>query len=205
MAVFATGQAATQFELMQQVTQRNALMMTMLSAYWPLLKISNGENSNLSDGVEAARTITEATDKIVALFPGGTAKGQVPGTRARPEIWSKPEEFQAAVDILKAAATSLQAAAEAGDLAAFETHASRLSRLHARVATASDRRATASSALRNRRKAAQVAFAARGCPIFKTRCPCGASGCAGDAGANAVRRPRCGCPPAPPAVRPCAG
>ena len=121
MLVFVAGHAGAQYELVQIVTQRNALMKTMLSAYWPLQKINNGENSDLSDGGKAARTIAEAADRIVSLFPAGTAKGEVPGTRARPEIWSKPEEFQAAVDLLKDTAGNLQAAAEAGDMAAFKT------------------------------------------------------------------------------------
>lgn len=122
MVLFAltASYAGTQYELVQIVAQRNALMKTMLAAYWPLLKIDNGESSDLAGGAASAKTIAEASGKIGALFPAGTAKGEVPQTRAKPDIWSQPEEFQSAIDTLRKAAASLQAAAEAGDTAAFK-------------------------------------------------------------------------------------
>lgn len=121
LAVLTASYTSAQYELVQIVAQRNALMKKMLSAYWPLLKIKNGESSDLASGAESARAIGEATGKIGALFPAGTAKGEVPQTRAKPDIWSKSEDFQAAVETLGDAAASLQAAAEAGDMAAFKS------------------------------------------------------------------------------------
>jgi len=121
MVAFAAGHAATQYELVQFVAQRNALMKELLSAYWPLLKIKNGESSGLAEAGKATRTIMVAIGRIDALFPPGTAKGEVPQTRARPEIWSEHEDFQAAINSLKEATASLQAAAEASDMAAFKS------------------------------------------------------------------------------------
>lgn len=112
---------SAQYELVQFVAQRNALMKKMLSAYWPLLKIKNGESSDLASAAKSARTIAKEAGKIGPLFPAGTAKGEVPQTRAKPDIWKRPAEFRSAINALKEAATTLQAAAEAGDMAAFKS------------------------------------------------------------------------------------
>ena len=120
IALFAASETMAQQELMQLVTQRNVLMLDMQSAYWPMLAIKKGESTDLEAAAEAARTIGASIDKVTTLFPAGTAKGEIAGTRARPEIWSDAEGFQAAADALKAAAAGAQQAAEAGDIEVFK-------------------------------------------------------------------------------------
>ena len=120
IALFAASGSSSEYELVQLVTQRRAHMFHMQSAYWPLLAIKNGDNTDLAAGAKAARTISDAISKFVTLLPAGTAKGEVPSSRAKPEIWSQPAEFRAAADALNTAAINLVDAAKAGDVAAFK-------------------------------------------------------------------------------------
>ena len=57
----------------------------------------------------------------MALLVPGTARGEAPGARAKPEIWERPEAFVAAVDGLKARAADLADAARTGDQVAYGT------------------------------------------------------------------------------------
>ena len=120
IALFAASETMAQYELMQFVQQRNILMFDMQSAYWPMLAIKKGESTDLSAAAEAAKIIGTSIDKVTTLFPVGTAKGEITGTRARPEIWSDAEGFHAAADALKVAAAGAQEAAEAGDIEVFK-------------------------------------------------------------------------------------
>ncbi len=92
----------------------------MLSAYWPMLAIRKGDSSDLARGAKAARTVLDAMTAFVTLLPAGTSNSDIFKTRAKPEVWSQPEEFQASVNALKIAATALLEASEADDLAAFK-------------------------------------------------------------------------------------
>ena len=63
--------------------------------------------------VEAkAKDIGGTADKIVSLFPKGSTTGK---TKAKPEIWEKPDEFSKAAKNLGKAASELASAAKAGN------------------------------------------------------------------------------------------
>jgi len=63
--------------------------------------------------VEAkAKDIGGTADKIVSLFPKGSTTGK---TKAKPEIWEKPDDFSKAAKNLGKAASELASAAKAGN------------------------------------------------------------------------------------------
>ena len=115
----ASGNLGAQYELVKVVTERQLLMYDMQAAYWPLLEVKNGKSTDLAKAGEASQTINDAIEKFVQLLPPGTAQGDVPGSRAKPEIWTEPDAFSAAVTNLKTAASNLTKAAREGNLDAF--------------------------------------------------------------------------------------
>ena len=65
--------------------------------------------------VEAkAKDIMGNADKIVGFFPKGSDTGK---TKAKPEIWEKPDEFSKAAKNLSKSADELASAAKAGNAA----------------------------------------------------------------------------------------
>jgi len=65
--------------------------------------------------VEAkAKDIMGTADNLVSLFPKGSTTGK---TKAKPEIWEKPDEFSKAAKNLSKAAGELASAAKAGNAA----------------------------------------------------------------------------------------
>jgi cytochrome c556 len=65
--------------------------------------------------VEAkAKDIMGTADKIVSAFPKGSTTGK---TKAKPEIWEKPDEFSKDAKNLSKAASELASAAKAGNAA----------------------------------------------------------------------------------------
>ena len=111
--------AQSEYELVQIVTQRNVLMHKMLDSYWPLIAVKNGKSTDLDEARNAATEIATAMRESVTLFLEGTAKGEVPVSRSKPEVWTNTSDFYAASDELIAAAESLVDASETGDADAF--------------------------------------------------------------------------------------
>jgi cytochrome c556 len=69
--------------------------------------------------VEAkAKDIMATADRIPSLVPKGSTAGK---TKAKPEIWEKPDDFAKAAKNLSKAASELAAAAKSGDDAAVNT------------------------------------------------------------------------------------
>ena len=66
-----------------------------------------------------AATIARLAPQISQWFPAGTGP-DVGKTRAKPEIWQKPEDFTAKTRAFQSAAHSFDAAAKAGDVAAIK-------------------------------------------------------------------------------------
>jgi cytochrome c556 len=62
-----------------------------------------------------AKDIMGTAEKIPSLFPKGSTAGK---TKAKPEIWEKPDEFSKAAKNLSKAAVELADTAKAGDDAA---------------------------------------------------------------------------------------
>jgi cytochrome c556 len=120
VALFATSNLSAQYELVKVIEDRQSLMFDMQTSYWPLLAIKRGTSSDLAAAAVAAQTMNHALGAFLEMLPPGTAKGEVPGSRARPEIWTESAEFNVAADALKAAATSLADIARSGDINAFK-------------------------------------------------------------------------------------
>ena len=66
-----------------------------------------------------AATIARLAPEVSRWFPAGTGP-DVGKTRAKPEIWQKPEDFAAKTRAFQAAARSFDATAKAGDVAAIK-------------------------------------------------------------------------------------
>ena len=115
----AAAQSTDDYELVKLVGDRQGLMFDMQTAYLSLLSVKQGSNSDLASAADNARTISEKMGMFVELLLPDTAAGQVSNSRAKPEIWTEPEEFAAAVDALVSATTLLSKTALGGDIAAF--------------------------------------------------------------------------------------
>ena len=74
---------------------------------------------------EAAATIATLADKSSGWFPPGTGPN-AGKTRARAEIWQKPEDFAAKDEVFQDAARVFKAAADSGDVAAIRARAGEL-------------------------------------------------------------------------------
>ena len=86
-----------------------------------LMKRQNADAKALKAAVEAkdyaavelkAKDLISTSDKIFGLFPKGSDSGK---TRAKPEIWEKPDEFAKYAKSLNKSANELAAAAKAGN------------------------------------------------------------------------------------------
>ena len=89
--------AAAQGPLVELVTQRRVLMSEIQTAYWPLFELNAGKRTDLDVVAESVGQISSALDRFQTMFPPGTARGETVGTRARPEIWSAPDDFNGAI------------------------------------------------------------------------------------------------------------
>ena len=74
---------------------------------------------NLEAVRTSAATIARLAPEVSRWFPAGTGP-DVGKTRAKPEIWQKPEDFAAKTRAFQAAARSFDATARAGDVAAIK-------------------------------------------------------------------------------------
>jgi cytochrome c556 len=126
LAVVGKSNAQSEYDLVKIVTERNVVMHSMLGSYWPLLAIYKGESSDLVAAAEAAQSIKEGMNASMSMFPSGTAKGEVPVSRAKPEIWSESADFKAAADELISASETLTDIAKSGEVEAFKIQFQRL-------------------------------------------------------------------------------
>lgn len=117
--LLAGNETSAQSDLTQSYTQRRQLMFDMQAALWPMFEIKNGESTNFTAAAGGARELSEALSKAVTLFPAGSAKGEIPFTRAASEIWSDAAGFEAASEALLMASASVQKAADAKDIDSF--------------------------------------------------------------------------------------
>ncbi len=97
-----TAQAAisqsSEYKLGQIVVARAQIMFDLQTSYWTLLKVKNRESDDFQSAGDAARHMSEIMADFVTLMKKGTARGQVLGTRAKPEAWCQPEAFAAAAN-----------------------------------------------------------------------------------------------------------
>jgi len=111
--------AAAQGPLVELVTQRQVLMSEIQTAFWPLFNLDAGKRADFEVVAESAGQISSALDRFQAMFPPGTARGETAGSRATPEIWSAPDDFNNAVKALKESLDALEAVATERDLAKY--------------------------------------------------------------------------------------
>jgi cytochrome c556 len=69
----------------------------------------------------AAKVVSAAAAEQDKWFPAGTGPETGIKTRAKPEIWNKPQDFAAAKKLFSDAAPKLLTVASAGDVAAVRT------------------------------------------------------------------------------------
>lgn len=116
---FVIGQDDDEYERMQIVTQRKMAMFDMQDAYFALFAIKQGSTNDLSTVAADARLISEKLSVFTSLLLPNTAWGEVPSARAKPEVWSEPKAFDAAVEALRSAVDPLINAGPDIDLASF--------------------------------------------------------------------------------------
>lgn len=120
VTLVAAGNLLAQDDLTKVVVDRHGVMRDIQNAYWPVLAVMNGESTDLAAAAAASQSIQDALGRFSALLLPGTAKGEVPGSRANPEVWSEPAEFAAALNALQAATAALSEAAASGDIDLFK-------------------------------------------------------------------------------------
>jgi cytochrome c556 len=102
------------------VKERQELMKAMGGTFGPIITFVKGENTDLVGATAAAQKMHDSMIKAVGLFPAGTAKGEAPESRSKPEVWSNAAEFKAAAGALIEASAKLAKAGNTGDADAFK-------------------------------------------------------------------------------------
>ena len=95
--------------------QRNENMKAMGDAAGKVGKSFQSGNPDLNVIRQAAAQIASLAPKVVSWFPAGTGP-DVGKTRAKAEIWQKPEDFASKAHDLSQAATDFNDAAKLGDM-----------------------------------------------------------------------------------------
>ncbi len=108
-----------EYKLGQIVVARDQIMHDLQSSYWTLLKVKNQESEDFQSAGDTARHMAEIMAEFVPLMEVGTAQGQAPGSRAKPEVWSEAEAFAAAANDFRSQAIALADVAETGNLEAY--------------------------------------------------------------------------------------
>ncbi len=127
IAIFAVGVSAllagnlAAQDSAAMVKQRQTEMGQMGKAYLAVMPIIKGENPNVMDAMASAERWQTNAKNIVANFPPGTGRDAVPDTRAKPDIWSKRSEFEAAAAKLVAESGKLVTVTKTNDIDAFRT------------------------------------------------------------------------------------
>ncbi len=119
VTAFAASQLAAQADKTALVKDRQETMFRMAQAFGPLGRVIRGESQNVADAVASAEVFSANSKKIVAIFPAGTGRDAVPETRAKPEVWSRRAEFEAAATKLVEESDKLLATAKSNDVAAI--------------------------------------------------------------------------------------
>ena len=89
------------------VKERIELMKGLFPNFRPVRALARGESTDIDAAVEGVTRLNADIQKISKSFPPGSGRDMVPDTRAKPEIWSKRAEFDAAVAKLVAESAKL--------------------------------------------------------------------------------------------------
>ena len=99
--------------------ERHEGMEDIGDAFKVLGREMKSDAPNLEAVRASAATVARLAPEVSRWFPQGTGP-DVGKTRAKPEIWQKPEDFNAKARTFQAAARSFDATAKAGDVAAIK-------------------------------------------------------------------------------------
>ncbi len=121
MAAVLAGGVMAQTQGAELVKQRKTEMGQMGKAFGPLIAIVKGESEDFAAALESAKTMNTNAKRIVANFPARTGREAVPQSRAKPEIWTKRVEFEAAAAKLVEESEKLIGAVNSKDIQTFRT------------------------------------------------------------------------------------
>lgn len=113
-------QSVAQSSVAEIVKTRQEDMKKMGSSFKYVVPIVKGESDDLSVAVAPLTAVSEIAKQIPSLFPPGSGHDAVAESRAKPEVWTKRAEFEAAATQLADESGKLLAAAKANDLAGFK-------------------------------------------------------------------------------------
>lgn len=119
------GPAATAEQAKTLMHDRHEGMEEIGDAFKIVGRETKAANPDVAAVREAAATIATLADKSVGWFPPGTGP-DVGKTRAKAEIWQKPEDFAAKDKVFQEAAVAFKAAADSGDVSAIKAQAGEL-------------------------------------------------------------------------------
>jgi len=115
LAVVATGCAMMKMKPEEAIAERQKLMKDTVGASWRNIQ-DKAKAGNVAGIVPDAQALVDASAKIPRLFPEGSLGPTK--TAAKPEIWAKWPEFEAAAKNLGTQAEKLRDTAKTGDAAA---------------------------------------------------------------------------------------
>ncbi|MBA3512708.1 cytochrome c [Sphingomonas sp.] len=115
----AAAAPATREEALKLMHERHEAMEDIGDATKALGRELKASAPDLTAVRTHAATIARLAPEVSRWFPTGTGP-DVGKTRAKPEIWQKPEDFAAKTRAFQAAARSFDATARAGDVAAIK-------------------------------------------------------------------------------------
>ena len=115
----AAAAPATKEEALKLMHDRHEGMEDIGDAFKVLGREMKADAPNLEAVRTHAATVARLAPEVSRWFPPGTGP-DVGKTRAKPEIWQKPEDFAAKTRAFQAAAQKFDATAKAGDVAAIK-------------------------------------------------------------------------------------
>jgi len=98
------------------IKHRQAVMKAVGGHMGAMAAILKGQVKFTGDLKVHARAMADLAQIAARVFPEGSDFGE---TRALPEIWAKPKEFQKVVEAFKTESAKLAKVADGGDMTAF--------------------------------------------------------------------------------------
>jgi cytochrome c556 len=111
----ATSAPPTREQALSMMHQRHEDMEALGDQTKAIGKQLKSPSPDIAAIQQAAAKVAELAPKIQPLFPAGTGP-DVGKTRAKPEIWQKPEDFALKAHDFEQAANQFNVAAKSGDL-----------------------------------------------------------------------------------------
>ncbi len=113
--------AKAQTTAAQTVKTRIELMKGLFPNFRPVRAIARGESTDMDAAIAGMTLLNADIQKIGALFPPGSGRDVVSDTRAKPEVWSKRAEFDAAVAKLVAESAKMVEVTKTRNVEAIKT------------------------------------------------------------------------------------